>query len=87
MKIYQDKSISDQIFVLEENVFMNCTLKNCDVFYSGGDFEFVNLKLDNTRMHFRGAAKSALQLANTLGMLREPSQVPAQVTMTSQKPN
>ena len=87
MKIYQDKNISDQTFVLEECIFINCTLKNCDVFFSGGDFEFVNLKLDNTRMHFRGPAKSTMQLAHTLGMVREPSQIPSQVTMTSQKPN
>lgn len=87
MKIYQDKSLSDQIFDLEECVFINCTLKDCDVFYSGGDFEFSELKLDNTRMHFRGPAKSTIQLAQILKMVREPSQIPSQVTMTSQKPN
>lgn len=87
MKIYEDKNISDQTFVLEDTVFKNCTLKNCDVFYSGGDFEFLNLQLDNTRFHFRGAAKQAQILFHSLGMLREPSQVPPQINLSSQKPN
>jgi hypothetical protein len=87
MRIYEDKSLSDQSFVLEESVFMRCTLKNCDLFYSGGDFEFVELKLDNCRFHFRGPAKNTQMLCLTLGMLRDPSQLPKQVTMSSQKPN
>lgn len=87
MRIYEDKTMSDQTFILEENVFLNCTLKNCDVFYSGGDFEFVNLKLDNTRFHFRGAAKNTQMLFQTIGLLKEPSQVPSQISMSSQKAN
>ena len=85
MKIFRDKTLSDQTFVLEETVFIDCTLRNCDLFYSGGDFEFVNLKLDNSRFHFREAAKYTAMLFQTLGMMREPSKIPAQVTMSSQK--
>ncbi len=85
--IYEDKNFSDQTFVLEECVFNNCTLKNCDLFYSGGDFEFVNLKAENCRFHWRGGAKNTALLFQTIGMLREPSQIPPQVKMTSQKPN
>jgi hypothetical protein len=87
MKIYKDKVMSEQTFVLEESAFVDCTLKNCDVFYSGGDFEFVNLKLDNTRFHFRGAAKQTQILFQTLGMIPGASQVSSQAGMTSQKPN
>jgi hypothetical protein len=87
MRIYEDKNMTDQTFVLEESVFMRCVLKNCDLFYSGGDFEFVELKLDNCRFHFRGPAKNAQMLYMTLGMLRDPSQLPPQGTMTSQRPN
>ncbi len=87
MKIYKDKTMSEQTFVLEESVFIECTLRNCDLFYSGGDFEFVNLKMDNCRFHWREAAKSSLLLFQTIGMLREQSQLPPQVSMSSQKLN
>ena len=86
MKIYKDKNLTEQVFVLEESVFNDCLLKDCDLFYSGGDFEFVNLKLDNCRFHWQGAAKSCALLFQTIGMFREQSKVPPQVSMSSQKP-
>jgi hypothetical protein len=86
MKIYRDKSISEQTFVLEEVAFFDCTLKDCDIFYSGGDFEFVNLKLDNTRFHFHGAAKQTQILFQSLGMIPGASRVSSQAGMSSQKP-
>jgi hypothetical protein len=76
MKIYQDKNISDQTFELEEAVFINCSLKNCDLFYSGGDTEFVNLRIDGCRFHFRGAAKNTQQLFLTLGMINTEKMQP-----------
>jgi len=87
MKIYEDKNLSDQTFVLEESVFIRCSLKNCDLFYSGGDVEFVELRLDNCRFHFRGPAKNTQMLYQLLGMLRDPSQIPAPAMMSSPKPN
>ena len=87
MKIHKDKNISDQTFVLEENVFFDCTLKNCDLFYSGGDVEIVNLKLDNTRIHFQGAAKNTIGLMQLLRMIPGPIQLPPQVQSVPTKPN
>jgi len=87
VKIHKDKNISDQTFVLEENVFIDCTLKNCDLFYSGGDVEIVNLKLDNTRIHFQGAAKNMIGLMQTLRMIPGPIQLSPQVQSAPTKPN
>jgi hypothetical protein len=86
VKIHRDKNISDQTFVLEENVFIDCTLKDCDLFYSGGDVEIVNVKLDNSRVHFRGEAKNTMALMQTLRMISGPVQLPPQTTTSSQKP-
>jgi hypothetical protein len=83
MKIYQDKSITEQTFVLEETVFINCVLKNCDLFYAGGDFEIVNLRLENCRIHFRGPAKSTQMMMLTLGMLKAPLQLPPSATSST----
>lgn len=80
IKAYHDKSISNESFVLEESAFFSCTLKNCDLFYSGGDFQVIESKLDGCRIHIRGAAKNTQTLFLTLGMLKAPLQLPAQTT-------
>jgi hypothetical protein len=85
MKVHRDKSISNESFVLEEHVFINCTLKNCDLFYSGGDHEVVDLKLDVTRFHFRGEADKTIRLLRALGLLKEAP--PQTMSISSQKPN
>jgi hypothetical protein len=78
VKAYHDKIIKDESFLLDEAAFFNCTLKNCDLFYEGGDFQVVETKLDACRIHLRGAAKNTQALMMSLGMLKAPLQLPAQ---------
>ena len=87
MKIYKDKNLSEQTFVIEDCSFFDCTLKDCDLFYSGGDFEIINLKMDNCRLHFRGAAKNAIGLMQLLRMLPGPIQLQPQPQSAPPKPN
>lgn len=87
MRVYKDQGFKEESFILEEVVFIRCTLTDCDLFYSGGDFEFVELKMNNCRFHFRGAANNTQMLAHALGMLRSPEQIKTQMTLSSPKPN
>jgi len=69
MTKYDNKNLNKAVIVLEEVCLINCTLTDCDVFYSGGDADYQNLKLDNTRFHFRGAAQKTMQTLASFGML------------------
>ncbi len=63
-------------FVIEEHIFINCKLKNCRLYYSGGTFEFVNTNFENCAWGFRDEAGNTLRLAMVLGMLKQ-GQTPA----------
>jgi len=85
MKVYRDKTMSDQTFELDDCVFYDCFVKNCDMFYSGGDVDFLNLRMEGCRFHFRGAAKNTHQLLEVLGMLSESPQVSQLGTISTVK--
>jgi hypothetical protein len=88
MRVYEDKNMSDQTFILEEVVFIRCHLKNCDLFYSGGDFEWQETKFENCRIRWRGPAKNTFALLHGMGLLKLPMQGQPQIPTTAgQKPN
>lgn len=73
IKVYEDKTLNDQSFSLDEVVFIRCRLKNCDLFYAGGDYEWVETSMENCRFHWRGAAKNSFALFQSLqGAARQP---------------
>lgn len=88
MRVYEDKKLSDQTFVLEEVVFIRCRLTSCDLSYSGGDFEWVETNCENCRFRWRGPAKNALAMLHMLGWLKPPTQGQPQIPPTAgPKPN
>ena len=85
METFKNENFQGKSFHLDDVVFMNCKLTDCDLYYSGGDFEWVSSNFDNCRFHWRGAAKNTLALLQAMGMLKTPT--PPTVIPTSQKPN
>jgi len=69
---YEGQKLTKGAFVIEECFFVNCSLTDCDLFYSGGNFEWVNSQFQNCRWHWRGAALNAVQLLTGLGALKAP---------------
>jgi hypothetical protein len=82
MTKYEGKEFSQMLFVMEDCYFVNCVLRECDLFYSGGDADFVNLRMENCRWHFRGPAQKTFQLLQNVGMLK-PGQTPPETVAGS----
>jgi hypothetical protein len=74
--LHEGDTITAATFVIEEHVFINCKLKNCRLYYSGGSFEWQNTSFENCQWGFRGCAKDTLMLCMTIGMLKQ-GQMPA----------
>jgi hypothetical protein len=75
MQVHRDKTFANQSFQLEEASFINCQLRDCDLFYSGGDYDWQETRFVNCRFHWRGPAKGTVILLQTIGALR-PAQMP-----------
>jgi hypothetical protein len=70
MEKYEGKTLNKAVFVVEDCFLINCVLRDCDLFYSGGDFECVNVQFQDCRWHFRGPALKTMQMMQTIGMLK-----------------
>jgi hypothetical protein len=83
---YEGRTFTNQVFQLEECWFMNCVLRECVIFYSGGPYEFSNLTFENCQWKFQGSASQTVQLLNQIGLLRAGQTPPAQVLATGGGP-
>jgi len=79
---YEGKTFKNGAFEMEECFFVNCVLTECDLFYSGGDLEMINTRIENCRFHFRGPALKTIQMLQAAGMLKMgPLPIPSKVEM------
>jgi hypothetical protein len=69
---YEGQMFTKKSFVIDECCFVNCVLKECDLFYSGGDCESMNTQMESCQWHWRGPALKTFQLLQALGMLKIP---------------
>jgi hypothetical protein len=51
METYRKQNFQGKSFILDEAIFLECKLTDCDLYYSGGDFEWVNSNFENCRFH------------------------------------
>jgi hypothetical protein len=70
METYRDREFQGKSFHLDDVVFVNCKLTGCDLFYSGGDFEIVNCRVEACQFHWRGPAKNTLAMLHMMEMLK-----------------
>lgn len=79
------QKLNKQAFVLEETYFVNCVLRECDLFYSGGDSQWLNTAFENCSFHWLGAAKNTRTLLRLLGMLKEDKKPPTVLKTSTEK--
>lgn len=73
METYRNQTFEGKSFILEEVAFIQCKLTDCDLYYSGGDFDWANSNFENCRFHWRGTAKNTIALLQSLGMISIPT--------------
>ncbi len=73
--VHEDDTLMNTTFAVEEHVFINCRLKNCRLYYSGGTFEWANTTFENCMWAFREEAANTMRLQMAIGMLK-PGQAP-----------
>ncbi len=79
MQIIEGRTLENQTFVLEEVVFVNCVVRKCQLFYSGGDFEWKQSSFEDCTMHFRGAAKNTVAFLRAIGLLKWEQKPPGTI--------
>lgn len=90
METYRNQTFQGKTFILDEVTFLECKLSDCDLYYSGGDFEWVNSHFENCRFHWRGAAKNTVALLQGMGAFQWPQTPPQSSTLIpgeTKKPN
>ncbi|MCU1308338.1 MAG: hypothetical protein JWN45_3033 [Acidobacteriaceae bacterium] len=84
MKKYENLTLENQALDVEQCYFVNCVVKNCQLFYGGGSFDWQNCTFQNCEWKFRGAARDTIQLLQTIGLLKiQGNQPPPLVNSTS----
>ena len=88
METIRNQTLQGKSFVIEDVAFVNCRLSDCDLYYSGGDFDWMNSHFENCRFHWRGPAKNSLALFQSIGMIsgQTPS-LPLNVDSTGHQVN
>ena len=73
---FMRRTFEGQVFRLEESAFIECTLKNCVIYYSGGSFDFEKTNFENCQWKFQNQAGNTMQLLALIGLLRQSQTLP-----------
>ena len=75
---YEGMTLAKKVIVLEETWLVNCVLRECVIFYSGGPFDMVNATFDRCEWKLQGSAQLTFSLMTMIGLIPQP-QAPAPI--------
>ncbi len=82
MMRYEGMTLTKKVIVLEETWLVNCVVRECVIFYSGGPFDVVNATFDSCEWKFQGAAQLTFSLMSMIGLIPQ-----SQAVVPMQSPN
>jgi hypothetical protein len=65
----ENQLIEGQSLSIDDVAFINCTLKDCVLEYSGGSFMLVDTEIKGCRYIFYGAARGTIHFLQSVGMV------------------
>jgi hypothetical protein len=80
---HEGQTFTKKVFKLEECWFVNCVLRECTIFYSGGSYDLENATFENCQWKFQDEANRTMQLLTLVGLIKA-QQIPPQSTVSSQ---
>ncbi len=66
--LVEGKTFAKEQLSLDNHVFKNCTMDECDIHYSGGPYELIDTHITNSKLILNQPAKniySAIQIFKT----------------------
>jgi hypothetical protein len=69
MKTVQGKTFDRTTVTFDDTEFVNCTMTNCELIYSGGPFGFVETDITNCLITLRGAAAFSVGFLEKFGLI------------------
>ena len=75
MQLVQGQTIQGELLDIDNKYFMDCTLEDCTLEYSGRPVTFERTQLRRCRYVFRGSARTTVHFLQCTGLMaHEPSE-------------
>ncbi len=84
MRIIKDQTIENDALDFDDTCFVNCTVKNSEIIYSGKHYAYRNSTFENCRLSLLGAAQSTQSFLRDFGQLKEGETPPEAKSKSSE---
>lgn len=76
MNRYEGQTLIKKVLVVEECWLINCVLRECVLFYSGGAYQMENVQWENCQWKFLGPAQMTVSVLSMIGLLPQMRTIP-----------
>jgi len=78
MRVLKDQTIENDVLDLDDTCLINCTVRDCEIFYTGKNYAYRNTTFANCRLTLMGPAERTQRFLREFGQLREDTPPEAQ---------